>query len=161
HEQVRMRRVEPSVLEGKVFGGGLLPPPPPCPAASRLIEHLRGRVDTPYPRPQPPGREHREPAGAAAPVQQPRGRPQLGQLHRGQLPPALAGRPQLVVPAGQRCEVHQPAGAAASTGVCSSSPRISRGAPRSASGTSIPSKSRGTTVWSNTVRASRRICPPV
>ena len=97
---------------------------------------------------QPLGREHREPARTAAHVQQPRGRPQLARLQRSQLPPARAGRAQLVVPAGQRGEVDQPAGAGARR---ASGPRrrgsaaarpARREAPRSRRGRAAPRSGR-------------------
>ena len=50
-----------------------------------------------------------------------------------------------------RCDAHEATG---------SSERTSRGSPRSGNGISIESKSRGTTVCSNTARASSRISRP-
>ncbi len=100
---------------------------------------------------------------ANRPVPQPTSssRVAAGQLARASPRPApasSAGRAQLVVVAGQRGEVASPGGRRIGrrrVGELRASPRISRGAPRSAQGTSITSKSRGTTVWANTACAPR------
>ena len=86
----------------------------------------------------------------------------LAHEHLEHLPPQLVRRAQLVIARGARAEVRsRRVDHAGSGGVSSRAPPLtSRGTPRSGNGTSIRSKSRGTTVSGKTARASRASSGP-
>ena len=92
--QVGVGRVEPPVPKRELCRLGSAPAhaagagPGP-----RRRQHLGGGVDAPHPRAEPFGRQHGEPARAAAHVEEPGGSSQRGQRVLGELvPPLPAGR---------------------------------------------------------------------
>ena len=145
--QVHVRRVEPPILERQRLDRRLAPAHSlTTGSGSRLVEHLRRRIDRPHSRAKLLGRVHGKPPGATADVQQPPRRAQCGERAVRELPPLLATGTQSVIVAGERVEVR-----------VSHLRGSSCGSPRSGSGRSIVSKSRGTTVLGNSARASSRM----
>ena len=156
--QMHVGGVEPAVAEGQVLGrrASFHPTRPAPPGMLRACASISaGRVDAPRPRAQPLRRHTCEPPGAAADVEQPgrsaRAVPatQLRDLIPGPRRPGAGGRTSR--PGQKSITTRHGGGRTAAL-----SARTSRGPPFSANGTSIMSRSRGTTVRGEHRRAPRR-----
>src|SRR5918911_1393347 len=172
HRQPENGALEPAVLERQRLRGAELERRVGD-LVARDAEHLRGRIDAPDSR--APRQRLLEPAGAAADVEHAAaGEADLTLDQLEQRVPRLVGgaqnrlqllglgdvlRERDLDEARHGTASGSGAGSSASR-ACSAPPRTSAGEPRSSNGTSMTSKSFGTTVSAKIVRASRATSGP-